>query len=183
MIDPADNQTQELPLVQPKRGRGRPVTGAAMTPAEKQRAYRQRQAEQRSTQVPIKTIEIITEEAGAQIASLEKQLAEAKVKILDLERELKKSNVTECLGIPDVGVWTVQFMMTDIGRKSWVTCDSPCIDFEGIPDKFEQVKSHVDYMQEKGQVRNKWRAVRDDGLIYEAKAPKLQRRQRAKPKA
>lgn len=45
MIDPADKQTQALPLdEQPvKRKRGRPVTGAAMTPAEKQRAYRERQ--------------------------------------------------------------------------------------------------------------------------------------------
>lgn len=45
MIDPADKQTQALPLdEQPaKRKRGRPATGAAMTPAEKQRAYRERQ--------------------------------------------------------------------------------------------------------------------------------------------
>lgn len=45
MIDPADKQTQTLPLdEQPaKRKRGRPATGQAMTPAEKQRAYRERQ--------------------------------------------------------------------------------------------------------------------------------------------
>lgn len=41
MIDPADKQTAALPL-EPKRGRGRPATGQAMTPAEKQRAYRER---------------------------------------------------------------------------------------------------------------------------------------------
>ncbi len=41
MIDQADTQTVDL--FQPiKRGRGRPSTGKAMTPAEKQRAYRQR---------------------------------------------------------------------------------------------------------------------------------------------
>jgi len=45
MIDPADQQTQALPLdEQPaKKRRGRPATGKAMTPAEKQRAYRERQ--------------------------------------------------------------------------------------------------------------------------------------------
>jgi|TARA_A100001518_G_C1226324_1_gene75748 hypothetical protein len=45
MIDPADQLTQALPLDdQPaKRKRGRPATGKAMTPAEKQRAYRERQ--------------------------------------------------------------------------------------------------------------------------------------------
>lgn len=44
MIDPADKQTQALPLdEQPtKRKRGRHATGKAMTPAEKQRAYRER---------------------------------------------------------------------------------------------------------------------------------------------
>ncbi|OCX95270.1 MAG: hypothetical protein BFD77_08015 [Pseudomonas sp. CO183] len=44
MIDPADKLTQTLPLdEQPaKRKRGRPATGKAMTPAEKQRAYRER---------------------------------------------------------------------------------------------------------------------------------------------
>lgn len=44
MIDPADQQTKALPLdEQPtKRKRGRPDTGKAMTPAEKQRAYRER---------------------------------------------------------------------------------------------------------------------------------------------
>lgn len=44
MIDPADKQNQPLALEQPKRGRGRPATGAAMTPAEKQKAYRERMA-------------------------------------------------------------------------------------------------------------------------------------------
>ncbi|KWS42637.1 hypothetical protein [Pseudomonas syringae] len=41
MIDHADKQTQQLPL-EAKRGRGRPPTGKAMTPAEKQKAYRDR---------------------------------------------------------------------------------------------------------------------------------------------
>ncbi|HHG5003233.1 TPA: hypothetical protein ACPWGV_006579 [Pseudomonas aeruginosa] len=40
MIDPADKQTQALPLEQPKRGRGRPVTGKALSDAERARRYR-----------------------------------------------------------------------------------------------------------------------------------------------
>ena len=45
MIDTNDKTTQALDLdEQPaKRKRGRPATGTAMTPAEKQRAYRERQ--------------------------------------------------------------------------------------------------------------------------------------------
>jgi hypothetical protein len=42
MIDPADKQTKSLPLEQPKRGRGRPKKDAALTPAQKQKAYRER---------------------------------------------------------------------------------------------------------------------------------------------
>ena len=44
MIDTNDNQTQALPLDQAKRGRGRPATGKALSPAEKQKAYRERLA-------------------------------------------------------------------------------------------------------------------------------------------
>jgi len=53
MIDTSDKQTQSLPLdEQPaKRKRGRPATGAAMTPAEKQRAYRERMKEQKSEKI------------------------------------------------------------------------------------------------------------------------------------
>ncbi|WP_282338464.1 hypothetical protein [Pseudomonas sp. PS02288] len=44
MIDALDNQTHPLPLdeQQAKRKRGRPATGKAMTPAERQAAYRER---------------------------------------------------------------------------------------------------------------------------------------------
>jgi hypothetical protein len=42
MIDTLDKKTKDLPLEQPKRGRGRPKTGAALTPAQKQKAYRER---------------------------------------------------------------------------------------------------------------------------------------------
>jgi hypothetical protein len=39
MKDPTDNKTGEL-IEPPKRGRGRPKTGNAMTPAERQAKYR-----------------------------------------------------------------------------------------------------------------------------------------------
>lgn len=49
MIDAKDKGTQALPLEEMpiKRKRGRPATGSAMTPAEKQRAYRERQKQLR----------------------------------------------------------------------------------------------------------------------------------------
>lgn len=47
MIDHLDKQTQPLPLEQ-KRGRGRPATGQALSNAERQRLYRERQKAQRN---------------------------------------------------------------------------------------------------------------------------------------
>lgn len=78
MIDPADKQTEAITLEPQKRGRGRPATGQAMTPAEKQRAYRQRLAEQRATQVPAVTLEKVSATAAARIEQLEQQLGEAR---------------------------------------------------------------------------------------------------------
>ncbi|OGQ51880.1 MAG: hypothetical protein A3J24_11375 [Deltaproteobacteria bacterium RIFCSPLOWO2_02_FULL_53_8] len=77
MIDPTDKQTAALPLEQPKRGRGRPSTGAAMTPAEKQRAYRQRLAEQKNNQVPEAKFGKVRSTAAERIEQLEQQLADA----------------------------------------------------------------------------------------------------------
>lgn len=56
MIDPADKQTQALPLdeQQAKRKRGRPATGAAMTAAEKQRAYRERQKQKAAPELGLR---------------------------------------------------------------------------------------------------------------------------------
>ena len=62
MIDPADKQTQPLPLdEQPaKKRRGRPSTGKAMTPAEKQRAYRDRQKAIRQNNLNLSGLDITT---------------------------------------------------------------------------------------------------------------------------
>jgi len=81
MIDPADKQTQALPLdEQPaKRKRGRPATGKAMTPAEKQRAYRERQKAQRyeksdKHQVPYEEVVAIAQELAERCKAAEKRV-------------------------------------------------------------------------------------------------------------
>jgi len=81
MIDPADQQTQALPLdEQPaKKRRGRPATGKAMTPAEKQRAYRERLKSN------------VTDSMHKQVAEdLRAELAKALERIEELEAESKK---------------------------------------------------------------------------------------------
>lgn len=104
MIDPADNQTQSLPLdtAPVKRGRGRPSTGKALTPAEKQRAYRERLKKRESKlegtkfayeQVLVEKREItkklITTEA--RVLVLEQQLANALAEIERLKGNVTKS--------------------------------------------------------------------------------------------
>jgi len=81
MIEPADKQTQALPLdEQPaKRKRGRPATGKAMTPAEKQRAYRERQKAQRyeksdKHQVPYEEVVAIAQELAERCKAAEKRV-------------------------------------------------------------------------------------------------------------
>ena len=95
MIDPADKQTASLPLEQPKRGRGRPVTGEALTPAQKQKAYRER----------LKSNVTKNVQDDSQISFLSRLLDQEREnterlanKVLELERqlkEMKKGNVTE----------------------------------------------------------------------------------------
>lgn len=102
MIDPADTQTQSLPLdnAPVKRGRGRPSTGKAMTPAEKQRAYRERLKQRESKlEGTAYAYEKVCEEkrevsmklikTEARVLVLEQQLANA---LAEIERP-NKSNV------------------------------------------------------------------------------------------
>lgn len=113
MIDALDKQTKDLPLEQPKRGRGRPATGQAMTPAEKQRAYRERQKAQRNelerevhnayatSRVDESVSEDLFEEleaANLQIRELKEQLAaaiaraeEAEAQYVKIHRKLREA--------------------------------------------------------------------------------------------
>lgn len=84
MIDPNDKQTATLPLdEQPaKRKRGRPVTGKAMTPAEKQKAYRERLKNRK--ELGVEGAIKLWEEAA-------RNLGKAQGRILYLEQELAES--------------------------------------------------------------------------------------------
>lgn len=121
MKDQADKQTQPLALEQPKRGRGRPATGAAMTPAEKQKAYRERQKasqleiQERAKAGKLTVLEATRKALDENCKELEKQYRVSKEataraekaeadfvtlrkkldKALATIQELKKGNVTE----------------------------------------------------------------------------------------
>ena len=98
MIDPTDKQTQAIPLEQQKRGRGRPATGAAMTPAEKQKAYRERQKKEAAADVDgqIKLLRHLLEQAREDNQRLAGKVLELRkdnddlIKVLDEASKEKK---------------------------------------------------------------------------------------------
>ncbi|EQB8422196.1 hypothetical protein ACYUS5_006370 [Pseudomonas aeruginosa] len=106
MIDPADKQTQALPLGQPKRGRGRPATGKALTDAERARRYRANK-KKRDAQPSQKTPDN---------ADLLKQLAQAQARIAELEAELT-SRITKN-GETEAKTWAIQERK---GKARWQT--------------------------------------------------------------
>lgn len=197
MIDPADKLTQALPLdEQPaKRKRGRPATGKAMTPAEKQRAYRERQKAQRYEKsdkhaVPYEEVVAIALELGERCKRAEDRRDELHDQVQrlqavrdDLIRELRETkkelaqrNENNQEGGPEPkaenlpGVWIVE--RKSRGARTWKPCGNP-------ETNLKDARDAVDYMQFKsgsGQAEE-WRALRADGLIYwplwtKAKAPK-----------
>lgn len=119
MIDPADKQTQALPLdEQPaKRKRGRPATGKAMTPAEKQRAYRERMKSRNATEnaVPSELLEKVRATAAERIEKLEQQLADAIARAEEAESKLKR-NVT----VKQKRRYVLQFKYESVNGVEWV---------------------------------------------------------------
>lgn len=103
MIDHLDKQTQPLPLEQ-KRGRGRPATGQALSNAERQRAYRERQKAQRNEKpenrkVPYDEVVAIAQELGERCKAAEAKLRvelelgeKARKRVKELEAQLAQRN-------------------------------------------------------------------------------------------
>lgn len=98
MIAPTDKKNQPLALEQPKRGRGRPATGAAMTQAEKQKAYRERQKKEAAADVDgqIKLLRHLLEQAREDNQRLAGKVLELRkdnddlIKVLDEASKEKK---------------------------------------------------------------------------------------------
>lgn len=179
MIDPTDKQTIALPLdEQPaKKRRGRPATGQAMTPAEKQRAYRERlKAQQSSRPGAIYDQGDMDEAIRAYQREVVKLTDELNAALRRAEKAEKanKGNVAVNL-LEDSGEWTIQFKFRRSG--GWCSCDEPERDLSGKPRNFKAIVEHVRHMNNQemsrtGGPRTTWRAIRDDGLIFEPKAPK-----------
>ncbi|ELO0903445.1 hypothetical protein MWX38_15685 [Pseudomonas aeruginosa] len=109
MIDPADKQTQALPLEQPKRGRGRPATGKALSDAERARRYRANK-KNRNAQPSRKETPSIPADGVKEILDgwqrTQEELDQALQRITELEAELA-SRVTK-KEEAEAKAWTLQ---------------------------------------------------------------------------
>lgn len=85
MIDHMDKQTQPLPL-EPKRGRGRPATGKALSNAERQRRYREAQKAQRNENIHKE----VAEDLRAQLAEALEDIELLNRKNTELLKQLRK---------------------------------------------------------------------------------------------
>lgn len=111
MIDNNDKATQPLPL-EPKRGRGRPAKGQAISNAERQRAYRERQKAQRNENMHRDVVEDLRAELAKSLEEVEnlREMARAEFKraeglkaqvidmglrIAHLEHEAKKAKAAK----------------------------------------------------------------------------------------
>jgi len=90
MIDPADRQTSPLPLdEQPaKPRRGRPATGQALSNAERQRLYRERQKAQRNENMH----KAVAEDLRAELATALERIEQLERANRNLQNDLEMKN-------------------------------------------------------------------------------------------
>lgn len=181
MIDNLDTQTNELPL-ETKRGRGRPKTGTALTPAKKQKAYRERL----KRNVTKNTVESLDEKlelraqllaAMEEIESLKGKLRaeydlgeKARKQVIALEKQIRSNGtVTENEG----PLWTMERKWKGKRWANQLAMTTENLDGSTRNWNFEEVKKFVDDQQSRtidGIIS--YRAVREDGKTY---VPKVDR--------
>lgn len=154
MIDTNDKATQALDLGEQPKRRGRPATGKALSNAERQRAYRERQKEQRNENDNSELFKLIEEAKKQEQYWMERAL--------QAEKKLAQRNAV----IEDEQIWFAEFKMK--GERKWSTCDD--VPLVGA----ERARRHIVAMAEAEKHGTKWRAKNQvTKVIYEpAKAPK-----------
>lgn len=174
MIDPADKLTQSLPLdEQPaKRKRGRPATGKAMTPAEKQRAYRERQRQKAAPELGLKGAlenwETACRNLGAandRVKALEDQvqrLQTVRDELIFELREARKELESRYEKSMNQTAWHFEYKVK--GARSWKRSKSVLAQYEET-----EMRKYITDMN-KNNPGTRWRAVSDEGLIYDPKA-------------
>ncbi len=169
MIDANDKQTQPLALDDQaaKAKRGRPATGKALSNADRQRAYRERQKAQRNGKEPEVGLRGALENwetACRNLGAANGRIQELETKIRLLEAQLAKRNENSEIG---TGEWVFQYRIK--GDRKWNTTGSikPIADVEVMRNIIEGMITE----NQKGLHGQRWRAIRNDGMIYDPKDP------------
>lgn len=175
MIDQLDKQTQPMDLEQ-KRGRGRPATGKALSNADRQRAYRERQKAQRNEKGTgpewddVRKLTKYIDDLGEQLADAINRAQAAEAKAKELEKELASRNEKELKDGKLPGTWVVE--RKERNTRTWKKSGGV------VEESWDAAKGSVDYMQftsGTGQDHT-WRARCTagtfKGMIYQPKAPK-----------
>ncbi|BAP41282.1 putative uncharacterized protein [Pseudomonas sp. StFLB209] len=173
MIDANDKHTGRLDLgVEPKK-RGRPPTGAALSGAERQRAYRERQQKIMSRddnselrlalKAALDDVEDLRMKLRVELEMTHKAQSKAvqlELRVNELEAELASRRTM----IGSDRVWRMQYKVK--GARNWTTTRS--IDGMQEDEAFLKVRELV--AQAAGSDRNsQWRAIREDGVIFNPK--------------
>lgn len=176
MIDAKDQAPQSLDLGDAPKRRGRPSTGKALSNADRQRAYRERQKAQRNEKGAgpewddVRKLTRYIDDLSEQLAEAINRAQAAEAKVKELEKELASRNEKEITDGKLPGTWVVE--RKERSAKNWKKSG-------GVPESsFDAAKGSVDYMQftsGTGQDQN-WRARCTDGtfkgMIYWPKSPK-----------
>lgn len=124
MIDHTNTQTQQLPL-ETKRGRGRPKTGTALTPAEKQKAYRERHKGNVTDNSEIEELRDYVKKLREALDYVTQEVITEKLKNNELQKRLEKAySVTENRDQKaPATAWDVEYC--EKGKRTWKRIDGP----------------------------------------------------------
>ncbi|HCF2414594.1 TPA: hypothetical protein NIA64_005294 [Pseudomonas aeruginosa] len=125
MIDPTDKQTQPLPLEQPKRGRGRPATGKALSDAERARRYRANK-KKRDDKPSRKDAPSIPADGVKEILDgwqrTQDELEQALQRIAELEAQLASRVTKNSDAVTGHEKWVVEFKLEN--SRPWKSTES-----------------------------------------------------------
>ena len=107
MIDNQDKQTQPLDLGEQPKRKGRPATGQALSNAERQRLWRERQKAQRNDKSATGPSWEDVGALTAQIDAMHEELEQAKSRIKELEAQLAQRN-EKAAKLPEDQTYTLQ---------------------------------------------------------------------------
>lgn len=172
MIDPTDKHTIKLDLGAEPKKRGRPRTGIALSGADRQRAYRERQHQiasrndnselRQALQSALDDVDNLRMKLQVEIEATQKERSRAvqfELRANQLETELASRQTTT-----SGHTWRMQYKVK--GSRYWTTTKS--IGEMQEHEAFLKVHELAGKAAESDR-NSQWRAIRDDGVVFNPK--------------